>query len=208
MSSWDWVSATAYRLIPARVYRPLRPKRQKLATNGGSPTKDTAEETLGGSRGQGYSIADFGATSGETRHERRYWPLTNMLTSDKDMKRQAFHAAIKRARADGLAPEDMVSMITTDVDSQPLATPDNPADSADVIYDVLPDGMIDLPSAAKKYDISVKTLGMWVHRGKLPRRGRLRGKAAGGGYIVTDEAAIPLCRDNPRKPWHSKSVRP
>ena len=126
------------------------------------------------------------------------------------MKRQAFQAAIKRARADGLALEDLVSMITTDVDTQPLATPDNPADLEEVIYVAgnLPEGLIDLPSASKKYGISVKTLRSWVQRGKLPRMGRLRARAAGGGYIVTSEAQILYCRDNPRKPWHHKSATP
>ena len=71
---------------------------------------------------------------------------------------------------------------------------------------LLPDNLIDLPSAAKKYGIPVRTLRGWVHRGRLPRRGRLKGKASGGGYIVTEESAILYCRDNPRKPWHTKSA--
>ena len=74
-------------------------------------------------------------------------------------------------------------------------------ETKEVIYrpDAVPDGLIDLPTAARKYDIPVRTLHAWVVRGKIPRRGRVRAKAAGGGYVLTDDAAIPICRDNPRK---------
>lgn len=69
----------------------------------------------------------------------------------------------------------------------------------------LPDGLIDLPTAAKKYRIKPGTLHRWVTLGKLPRRGRLRAPAAGGGYVVTEEAAIPYCQTHPRKRGRKKS---
>ena len=84
-----------------------------------------------------------------------------------------------------------------------FAEPNSGADELP-IYTELPEGMIDLPSASKKYGISIRTLQSWVHRGKLPRRGKLRARSPGGGYIVTEEAQILYCRDNPRKPWHNK----
>ena len=64
----------------------------------------------------------------------------------------------------------------------------------------MPEGLIDLPSAARKYDINVRVIRNWAYLGKIPIRGRRFAPAAGGGYLVTEEAAIPYCRDNPRKP--------
>ena len=131
-----------------------------------------------------------------------------MLDSLKDSKREAFQAAIERFRQDGLSLDEMASMITAATETQPPVNEVRPTEPDDVIYEPgnLPDGLIDLPTASKKYGIKVGTLRQWVHVGKLPRKGRLRAPSPGGGYIVTEEAAIPYCRDNPRKPWYNKSV--
>ena len=131
-----------------------------------------------------------------------------MLKSAKDSKHEAFQAAIQRAREEGLSLADMQSMITASADTERTNGSVHPTEPDDVIYEPgnLPEGLIDLPSASKKYGIKVGTLRQWVHVGKLPRKGRLRAPSPGGGYIVTEEAAIPYCRDNPRKPWYNKSV--
>ena len=73
--------------------------------------------------------------------------------------------------------------------------------------DEVPEGLISLPDASKKYGIPVATLNSWVFRRKLPRRGRVFAPSAGGGYVLTDEAMILWCKDHPRKPWFSKSAR-
>ena len=132
-----------------------------------------------------------------------------MLTYGNDPKREAFRAAVERAREDGLSPAEMASMITAATETQHPTNGDHLTDPDNIIYerDELPEGLIDLPSASKKYKIPVDTLRRWVQRGKLPRRGRMRGRSPGGGYIVTVEAEILYCRDNPRKPWQTKSVR-
>ena len=131
-----------------------------------------------------------------------------MLTYGEDPKRQAFRAAVERAREDGLSPAEMASLITAGTETQQPTNGVHPNGLGEVIYEPgeLPEGLIDLPSASKKYGIKVGTLRQWIHVGKLPRKGRLRAPAKGGGYIVTDEAQIVYCRDNPRKPWHSKSI--
>ena len=129
-----------------------------------------------------------------------------MLTYGDDKKREAFRAAIERAREDGLSPAEMASMITAAKKEPQPSNGAGPKDADDVIYEpgALPEGLIDLPSASKKYGISVVTLRSWVQRGKLPRLGRLRGASPGRGYIVTDDAMIPYCRDNPRKTGRKK----
>ena len=124
-----------------------------------------------------------------------------MLDSLKDSKREVFLAAIERASEDGLSLDDMVSMVTAAVNHESSNRSVHPTQADDVIYEPgnLPEGLIDLPSASKKYGIKVATLRAWIHRGKLPRCGRLRARSPGGGYVVTVEAEIEHCRDHPRK---------
>lgn len=131
-----------------------------------------------------------------------------MLTYGDDKKREAFRAAMERFREDGLSLDDMASMITAAKNEPQPANGTHRSENDDVIYEPgeLPDGLIDLPSASKKYGIKPATLRMWVQRGRLPRRGRLRGPSPGRGYIVTVEAEIKHCRDNPRKPGPKSSV--
>ena len=140
-----------------------------------------------------------------------------MVESAKSTPAEDLNSAVVRLLAegaDGAHIHEMVAERIATVESpadivNALASAETPPeDEGDVIYEpgALPEGLIDLPSAAKKYGMKVTTLRQWVQRGKLPRCGRLRGKAAGGGYIVTEEAGILYCRDHPRKPWHNKSV--
>ena len=131
-----------------------------------------------------------------------------MLTYSDETEREAFRVAIERARDNGLSLDDMASMITAAANNRHNDRSVHPTEPDDVVYEPgnLPEGLIDLPSASKKYGIPVRTLQSWVHRGKLPRRGKLRARSPGGGYTVTEQAAILYCRDNPRKPWHNKSA--
>ena len=131
-----------------------------------------------------------------------------MLIYGDDEKREAFRAAMERFREDGLSLDDMASMITAAKNELQPSNGAHPENTDDVMYEPgeLPDGLIDLPSASKKFGIPVRTLQSWIHRGKLPRRGKLRARSPGGGYTVTEQAAILYCRDNPRKPWSNKSA--
>ena len=131
-----------------------------------------------------------------------------MLNSAEYTKRNAFLAAIERAREEGLSPAEMASMITAATEPQRPANGVHPTEPDDVMYEPgsLPEGLIDLPSASKKYGIPVKTLRSWIYLGKLPKRGRLKARAPGGGYIVTVEADIEYCRDHPRKRGRKKNT--
>ena len=75
----------------------------------------------------------------------------------------------------------LVSAIAVETGSANLALP---------IYDQLPDGMIDLPRAAKRYRRSTNTLHGWINGGRLRVVGRLRAPAAQGGYVVVIEADV------------------
>ncbi len=67
------------------------------------------------------------------------------------------------------------------------------------IYTVLPEGMIDLPRAAREYGCNGGTLRTWVHRGHLQVMGRLKGSCTGGGYLVVSESDLKERLGTPKK---------
>ncbi len=140
-----------------------------------------------------------------------------MLESGKNAPAaEELNRVVARLLAQGADGAQIVEMVAerittlTELASTTLAPDVRCDEDAEVMYEPgqLPDGLIDLPSAAKKYEIPVVTLRAWMRRGKIPFRGRLRGKAAGGGFLVTEKRAIQHARENPRKPWHNKSATP
>ena len=52
------------------------------------------------------------------------------------------------------------------------------------IYDELPDGLIDVQTASKKYGRPVPTLHSWIRAGHLRLAGRLKAPARGGGFSL------------------------
>ena len=76
--------------------------------------------------------------------------------------------------------------------------PGFPAD--DIVYDEVPEGLIDLPSAARKYSLNRGTLRMWVVVGHLRRAGRLKGPAPGGGFVLLFEDELVARLNAPRRP--------
>ena len=75
------------------------------------------------------------------------------------------------------------------------------------IYDELPKGLIDLPTAGKKYGLNVRTIRGWVNKGKLEAAGRLRGPAPGGGYLVVSEDELLVHIAEPRSRGRPKKIR-
>ena len=52
------------------------------------------------------------------------------------------------------------------------------------IYTELPEGLIDLPSAAAGYGCTVQRFRGWIRKGYIKPQGRLRAGCPGGGYLV------------------------
>ena len=127
-----------------------------------------------------------------------------MLTYGNDPKREAFRAAIERAREDGLSEAEMASMITAAEHDTHSTNGAHASEPDDVIYEPgeLPEGLIDLPSAAarysEKYGVSEDAMRKWVNRGRVEKLGRLRAPARGGGYIVVREKELVEFMDQPR----------
>ena len=65
------------------------------------------------------------------------------------------------------------------------------------IYTQLPEGLIEIRTAAQKYGRTAHTLRDWVERGLIQSRGRLRGRAPGGGFILISEQELIAFLENP-----------
>ena len=95
--------------------------------------------------------------------------------------------AIGVALAAGVSENEIVSMVATvAADAEQPALPGF-EDEGLRIYDELPDGLIDLATAAKRYNRSPHLMRTWVYRGHLEERGRLRGRGRNGGSIIVCE---------------------
>lgn len=117
---------------------------------------------------------------------------TQMLDSAEDKKREAFRAAVERARGDGLSPADMHDVITATAETKPSNGPVLPAEPEDVMYEPgnLPGELIALPTLVKEYRASRSTLNTWIRSGKLRIRGKVRAPAPGGGYNVASKEEV------------------
>ena len=119
--------------------------------------------------------------------------------------------ALARAMSDalttGLTTDDIGEIAEMVAAQQPLAleypaervakpatsrTPPEPTIGTDYlpIYTELPEGLIDLPTAAKEFGCSVHRIRGWVRRGHIPIKGRLKAGAPGGGYFVVSKADL------------------
>jgi len=72
------------------------------------------------------------------------------------------------------------------------------SEPSEIIYDELPEGLLDVRTAAQKYGVLAANISMWMNRGRIPCLGRLRAPAVGGGFKVTSEAAIESYMDSPK----------
>ena len=68
----------------------------------------------------------------------------------------------------------------------------------EIVFDELPEGLIDLPSAARIFNLSAATLHMWTRKRHIHSYGRLRASAPGGGLLLLKESEIAACIDSPK----------
>ena len=139
-----------------------------------------------------------------------------MVESAKSTPAEDLNSVVDRLLAEGADGAQIAEMVAQRIAAHPQVetasdiadylenadtTPDNGERPGELpIYTELPEGLIDLPSAAKKYGIPGSTLRTWIQLGRLQRIARLKAPAAGGGYVVVRMADIEHCRENPRKP--------
>ena len=129
-----------------------------------------------------------------------------MVESDKSTLTKDLQSVIDQALRSGMDAEAIARMVAeraltvNDVARNGLASETPPEDTGDVIYerDNLPPGLIDLPTAAKRYHLNNTTVRSWVAKGLVPAKGRLRAPAAKGGYVVVCEADLVAYMNAPR----------
>ena len=111
-----------------------------------------------------------------------------MLKSDQ--LAEDLREAIGVALAAGVSENEILSMVATV--AADAEQPELPGfeDEGLPIYTDLPDGLIDLATAAKRYKRSPHLMRTWVYRGHLEERGRLRGRGRNGGSIVVCEEEL------------------
>ena len=69
----------------------------------------------------------------------------------------------------------------------------------EVVFDTLPDGLIDLPTACKKYGVNVQTANGWMRHGFIPRLGKIRAPGKGGANVTSERVFAEVAAD-PVKP--------
>ena len=100
--------------------------------------------------------------------------------------------AIGDALASGVSENEIVSMVATvAADAEQPELPGFEEEGLP-IYDELPDGLIDLSRASKKYGCTTDRMRKWIYRGQLEERGRLRGPGKNGGSIVVCERELKM----------------
>ena len=95
----------------------------------------------------------------------------------------------------GVNRVDIISMVETIVDNhqviQPIIEVSNGNGHDDeAVFTELPEGLIDIRTAAKKHGMNASTIRTWIHKGHLTVVGRLKAPARGGGYSVVEESQL------------------
>ncbi len=131
-------------------------------------------------------------------------PLAQKNGASQELLVQAGDA-IEDALESGIPVEEirkLLSMLELKVTEHEVAYQDTlpafPEDDQDTVYAELPPGLIDLPSAVKKYKLRPRTAQNWVKFGRITLRGRLRASARGGGYLLVREDELVAYIAGPR----------
>ena len=131
-----------------------------------------------------------------------------MINLGKQKRTAHASKAIADALAEGVGERELLDMVTTVAAEQLVEQPEISGlfPDAEPIYieDDVPEGLIDLPSAAERYSCRIPTLRQWILRGHLKVYGRLRAPAPGHGYLLVSEAEL---RDHMKAP-RNKGGRP
>ena len=119
-------------------------------------------------------------------------------TSDPAIER--WLDATKEVLQAGVTGKDLDDLLTAAIEDHTQQThlPDCSENGVDTVYTKLPPGLITVPDAAKKYGINRRTIQAWLRQSKLDKKGRLRGSARGGGYVLMSEEELVHYMNTPR----------
>ena len=128
---------------------------------------------------------------------------SEVQTAVRSARHEALSEAVFQALTAGASPTDLMATISATITDYQASIQETtlgmlPCDDGEVIYDELPDGLIDLPTAAIDLGISRHTIHTWIRAGKLSKKGRLRGPAKGGGYLLLCKVELSQRLREPR----------
>lgn len=134
---------------------------------------------------------------------------SEVQTAARSARLDGLSEAVLQALTAGASPTDLMATISATITDYQASIQESipgllTCDDAEVIYDELPDGLIDLPTASEKYGLKRGTIRTWIIKGYLDCHGRLKNSARGGGYLVVSEGELLKYKDAPR----SKGGRP
>ena len=100
----------------------------------------------------------------------------------------------------GYTKEDLDSLLTSAPENtgKQGRLPHFRDEDPDTVYTDLPPGLIDLPTAARKFNLKPVTIRSWVSKGRIRLLGRLRAPTTGGGYLVMSEEELLSYMSAPR----------
>ena len=108
--------------------------------------------------------------------------------------------AIREALRAGVTERTLLSILRAESAAREhrrrVSMPDT--DDPETVYTELPPGLIDLPSAVRKYGLTSSTVHDWIRHGRIEPQGRLRAPARGGGYLVVREEDLLAYMKAPR----------
>ncbi len=127
-----------------------------------------------------------------------------MVELGKSSPTEELRGAIDQALRSGMNVEAIAHMVAeraltlNELATDTLADDTLPADEGVVTYDVLPPGLIDLPSASRKYGVNGSTLRTWVNTGRVRMLARKKAPSAGGGYVAVSDEELRAYINSPR----------
>ena len=107
--------------------------------------------------------------------------------------------AVAEALESGVSEEDLQTLFFSSAAAgNGSGEPEHPGYDPEAVYSVLPEGLIDVPSASKKYNLQDDTIRAWVRKGQVKLCGRLKGPATGGGFLLVVEEELVAYMSAPR----------
>ena len=127
--------------------------------------------------------------------------VESMSKAARDDALSDFAASASSALAAGVSKEKLLATLKDHLAQveRPHPYPPPEGEGKECVYDVLPAGLIDLPSASAKHDVNSETIRRWIEKGHVRLVGRLRGPARGGGFLVVDECELVAYKNSPKK---------
>ena len=161
----------------------------------------TLSEILNGRAAQGEnghspaSLADFNG------HAASVPDGQVVLESAQDLA-EAARKAIAEAVAGGVPRDELHKMVVLvpnpALDNELMPPLQGLEPESPPIFDTLPPGFIDLPSAGREYGVNRQTLHSWLKAGHITQVGRLRGRSPGRGFVVVSEQELLAYMNAPR----------